>query len=501
MNRAVDTSHSILRSARSFLAGTALSRVSGLFRDIAMAISFGSSPEVAAFMVSYRLANLFRRLLGEGNLQAGFIPHFTALKENGGQFYRDTTYSMGLILIFTVLALEGICLGLMPVVGSDWAQIIELSMWMIPGLFFICLYGLNSSLLQCQKKFFLPAVAPVLFNFIWIGAVFYRPDVRFLSIAITAAFAGQWLVTVFEKRKILPLKQWLRPHFFSPEFKKLLRPLMLGIVGVSAVQFNSALDAIFARLADLQGPAFLWYAIRIQQLPLALFGIALSGALLPPLSRTEDPDHRKELLSHALKTSGALMLICTFGIFALGSVGVNLLYGHGDFSQLAVIQTTDCLWGYGLGLIPSVFVLILANRFYAEKNYKTPMRGSLIAVGANIAFNAFFVFGLGWGAISIAIATSLSAVLNAVILGKGSFSIDFWRFFLKMGFACALPAASAMAIESMWMEVLPRSVVIQTVQFCFLSALYLGGVAFMVWRLRLTEVAELIFRKKTTQSA
>lgn len=91
----MDTAGTIVKSAKSFFVGTALSRVSGLLRDIAMAISFGSSPAIAAFFVAYRLANLFRRLFGEGNLSAAFVPHFSELKEKGGFFYRDVAFFYG----------------------------------------------------------------------------------------------------------------------------------------------------------------------------------------------------------------------------------------------------------------------------------------------------------------------------------------------------------------------------------------------------------------------
>lgn len=476
----LDTPHSILRSARSFLAGTALSRVSGLLRDIVMAIYFGSSPAVAAFMVSYRLTNLFRRLLGEGNLQAGFVPHFVELKEQGAIFYRDVAFSMAAILCLVLILLEGVLWLSLSLAPADWIEIIELSMWMAPGLFFISLYGLNAALLQCRKKYFLPAVAPIAFNLVWIAAVLYFPDVRFLSMAITAACAGQWLMTVPEGARLLSFKEWLKPKLFSPGFKVFLRPLMLGIVGVSAVQLNSALDTIFARFADLQGPAFLWYAIRIQQLPLALFGLALSGALLPSLSRTEDPSVRKQLLHSALKQSSLLMLICTFAIFALGSVGVNLLYGHGDFSPASVQETRRCLWGYGVGLIPSVFTLLLAARYYAEKNYRTPTLASLAAVGANIALNALFVFVFHWGAVSIAIATSLSSLLNMALLARGAFTLELARFFAQTALASAIPAALVLGVEQMALEPLPRLFAAQLLQFGILSTIYLGTLAILI---------------------
>lgn len=492
----METKESIIRSARSSLAGTALSRVTGLLRDIAMAASFGSSAEIAAFMVAYRLANLFRRLLGEGNLQAGFVPHFVEQKENGPFFYRDALFSLGLVLLVAVGLLEGVLWGCSLWLPTDWREIAELSMWMVPGLFFICLYGLNSALLQCQKKYFLPAVAPIAFNLIWIFVVLFLPGVKSLSIAITIAFAGQWLMTAIPSFSILSLKEWIRPRLFSSSFKVLLKPLFMGILGVGAVQFNSALDAIFARMADLEGPAFLWYAIRIQQLPLALFGIALSGALLPSLSRTEDAGKRKELLQSALRSAGALMFACTFGIFALAQSGVNWLYGHGDFTAGDVMKTSGCLWAYGLGLVPSVFVLLLAAYSYAQKNYRLPMWASLISVAANIGFNALFVFGFGWGAISIAIATSFSSFLNMAILCRGV-SLP-WLFFLKMGTICAIAMGAAWGVQSLCFYELPRDFFTQALQFACLSSLYGLILGILAWKGNLVELFDL-FRKRTVR--
>lgn len=480
----MDTAQSVLKSAKSFFAGTLLSRLSGLFREIALAVSFGTSPEIAAFMVSYRLANLFRRLLGEGNLQAGFVPHFATLKEEGGRFFRDVAYSMAILLLLIVAFFEGILWGLRAMVSPDWLSIIDLTMWMMPGLFFICLYGLNAAVLQCQKKFFLPAVAPVAFNFVWIASVWIYPDVTFLAMGVTLAFAGQWLITAFESFRLLPLKEWFKPHLFSLEFRKLLKPLFLGIIGIGAVQFNSALDTIFARLADLRGPTYLWYAIRIQQLPIALFGVALSGALLPPLSRAVDSIQRNELLQTALRQGTALMLICTFGILALGKEGVNLLYGHGAFSAADVLETARCLLGYGLGLVPTILVLILAAKHYAEKNYRTPTLASLISVAVNVGLNALFVFGFHLGALSIALATSLSALVNVLCLSRGAFERSYWVFFSKMSLACSMAAIAVKAAASSL--ILPQHLLGQVVQCASLGGLFfivLGAFAFLL-RLR-----------------
>jgi putative peptidoglycan lipid II flippase len=219
----------------------------------------------------------------------------------------------------------------------------------------------------------------------------------------------------------------------------MVKSLFLTILGVGAVQINSALDAIFARVASLEGPAYLWYAIRLEQLPLALFGIALSSALLPPLSRAAqagDLEKHRELLSYGFGRSFALMMSCTVALLVLGCAGVNLLYGRGDFSQEATMQTVHCLWGYSLGLVPSVFVLLLAPSFYAKKDYKTPVFASLLSVAVNIVLNALFVSVFKWGAFSIAVATSVSSFCNMAFLvyrHQSIFKIGRWCSFGKIG--------------------------------------------------------------------
>ncbi len=380
----MDTSHSILKSAKDFFAGTALSRLSGLFRDVAMAFCFGGAPEIAAFMVAYRLANLLRRVFGEGNLQSGFVPHFEMLRGESIQkalcFYRDSAFSLSLLLFFLVLGIEGVLWLLLGVLSSGWREIAELTMWMAPGLLFICLSALNSALLQCQKKYFAPAFAPVLFNGVWIAFALLSAScsifaaIRWLSLGVTVAFAAQWIATAIQVRKEvrvhLDWKEWIRPHLFSPEWKKIIRPMALGVIGIGAMQINSALDAIFARIADLSGPTFLWYAIRVQQLPLALFGIAISGAVLPPLSRAMREGHLdryKSLLSGALRQAAALMIPCAFGLFALGASGLNLLFGRGHFSSYDLRETLLSLWAYGIGVVPASFILLFAAGCYAKK--------------------------------------------------------------------------------------------------------------------------------------
>lgn len=421
----MDSNKTIYKAAGKFLSGTALSRVSGLFRDMAMAYSFGTSATLAAFFTAFRLTNVPRRLLGEGGMQTAFIPHFEELKaeepERALNFFRDLTAALSCVLLSLILIV-------MAVLGAflQWGnlspgnqEIVWLSFLMMPGLFFICLYGLNSGLLECEGSYFTPSIAPIAFNVVWIVAALGFSSMSTLAIALIVASAGQWAITLPKTAKLLKGSLFRSWRFLTPDLRRLMKPLFLANLGIVATQINSALDPLFARYAHAEGPAWLWYAIRIEQLPLALFGIALSGALLPPLSRAAKEGNLakfRHFVATALKRSAYLMLPITLAIFILGGWSVKLLFGRGDFGAESIAGTTLCLWGYALGLLPQTWILILAPASYALGNYKTPAIASSLSVLFNLFFNALFVFAFRWGPESVAIATSLATAFNCVYL-------------------------------------------------------------------------------------
>lgn len=433
-----------------------LSRVSGLLRDMAMAFCFGTSPALAAFLLSYRFVYLIRRLFGEGLLHQGFIPHFETKRredpKKGALFFRDLFFSLA-VLLGGLIALAEI--SLLFVEGET----AKLAMWMLPGVFFICLFGLSTGLLQSERSFFLPSVSPVAFNVVWILGVIglkalpIGQAVMGLSIVLSVAFFAQWAMTVPKiwafLRRSLSVKELFYGNLFSKEIKALVRPILLSMIGVASVQVNSAIDGVFARFADLEGPAYLWYAIRIQQLPLALFGIALSSALLPSLSRAVEEgamERFHSLFSFAKRRIFLFIFPCVVAIFVLGFASVNLLFGRGDFGPNSVTQTTLCLWCYGIGLLPSAFVQIQAQGFYAKKDYWTPAIGFLSASLLNIGLNALLVFYFELGAASIALATSFSAIFNTLYLSRKLGQKSDFQPMIKVGICSLLSGAAVLFI-------------------------------------------------------
>lgn len=431
-----DSASTLIRSVKHFFSGTMISRLSGLLRDISMAFAFGTQESVAAFLMAFRFAHLLRRLFGEGAMQSAFTPFFEKLKlispERASRFFIDLLATLStLLLIIVIVGMAGCSVILRNGwVGEGNAQVLTYTLIMLPSLLFICLFGLNASLLQCARSYFLPSVSPVLFNLVWTGAALLLANVPVdeampvLSGFIIIACACQWGITVPATIRLLKSYDskafWHRIRLFSPDIKQLLPPLLLAIVGVSAAQINNAMDVIFARYASSEGPAYLWYAIRLQQLPLALFGVGVSGALLPPLSRAlkgGNLDLFRGHLSFAVRRCTALMLPMTAGIFLLGGASIQLLYGYGGFGQESIEGTTACLWGYSIGLLPMTLVLVLAPAFYAQDNFRIPTIASLVSMSVNILLNFWFIMGLGLGAASVALSTSLSAIVNVIILG------------------------------------------------------------------------------------
>ncbi len=476
-----DNRKTIFKNALAFFFGTVLSRLSGFIREALMAFVFGATAPISAFLVAYRFANLGRRLFGEGALSPGIIPHFESLrKENKGralQFLADLFGTLSIFLAILIGIIELIlffALQSTSITAGNY-EIIKLTMVMLPALLFLCLYGVNGAILQCEQRYFLPSAAPVFYNFIWIGTLLYLfkfpalSAVYLLSLSILLAVFMQWIVTL---PPILRLFEGKIPKIspFSLEVRSLFKPLGYGMLGVGALQINSALDAISAQYSAEGGPAYLWYAMRLQQLPLAIFGLALTSSILPPLSRSAargDIGALTAQIEFGLRLTFLAIIPSTVAILTFAGPIVNLAYGRGAFTDLATAETMRCLIGYGIGLLPSVMIILLAQGFYASKNYRIPMQAALISVGVNLFLNALFIFELKMDTYGVALSTSIAAILNCLILYfqmRKVLGVFISGSVLLDGAKCAFFAASSAVLVRMVMpetegfarEVLPQ---------------------------------------------
>lgn len=419
-------------SIKKFFSGTTISRLSGMIREIFMTAIFGTHPSVAAFLVAFRFANFLRRILGEGPFQSAFTPCFEELRVENEKyalyFFHKLTLWMILFIIFIITIVQGAIwsVSLFCQVPKTIYEILQLTSVLLPSSLFICLYGLNLSLLHSYNSFFIPSIAPAICNFIWIFGIYEvrnQPTslaMQLLAKWVVIGFIAQWLFTFIYVKKYLTFswKEWFKPIFLS-KIGSLTKKVGISVIGVAALQINGWIDAIMARYIDLRGPTYLWYGIRIQQLLLALIGISCVHTITPYLTKmikNSNIIYAKEIFHRTYRLIVTMMIPCTFAIFGIGLSAINLLYGRGNYSPESIIQTGLCLWGYGIGLLPSTLILLFSSIFYAYDRPYIPLRISIITVILNVVLNIFCTMNLKCGAFAIAGMTSISSWVNCFLL-------------------------------------------------------------------------------------
>jgi len=439
--------------AARFSLGTLISRFSGMAREIATAAFLGASSEVAAFMIAYRFSMMLRRLLGEGGLLFGFVPEYENLKQldsqKARQFFADLSFSLGTILLATIMVVELVLFSLHHV--GFTGETAPLMMLMMPSLFFIIIAALWGAQLQCSGHFFKVGASPALINFIWIiSLIFFHKTAKptlYLSVAITFAFFIQML---FLTKKPWKEIKGLRPKLFSPSVRKLFMTLSFTLIGVGAMQVNSFVDMLFARLSSLEGPAYLAYAIRIQQLPLALISIAVASALLPALVRS-DPGQRKLLLHDAVDKVLFFVTPCFLALIVLAPAIINLLYNRGAFDLFAFVQTTKALIAYSFALLPTALILVLNQYFYAKQDYTKPVIAAVVAVVTNLVCNTLFVCFFKMGPESVAWATAIASIVQLTLTRMWVGQPICQRGVVKKLLSSSLLALSLTALVDFWL--------------------------------------------------
>lgn len=432
-----DTPYQLLQYARRFFSGTLLSQLTSKSRDLIMAYVFGTSPSFSALVIALNFVSVLRRFLGKGIVHYVFVPQFESLRKSSSErafcFFRDLASTLTAILLTFVLVVELILWGLLAWIDFSVQnrEMIQLSALVLPSVIFICLFGLNSALLSCERVFFMTSVAPVIFNFVWIVALLLVAKMEahhaVSNLAITVGIAAfmQWLITAPSIARLLgseiSKKWWHGIQCFSKDLKKIMKPLLYGSLGVGAMQINSLIDSWFARQADLSAPSYLYYSIKMYQIPLDLFSLALSIVLLPSLSRAleqKNPDLYQKLLDSSLRRGLYLMIPATAALIVLAGTVINLFYHRGKFTDLSVYETVRCLAAYALGLLPQTLVLMLVPACYACREYHFPIKAALIALAANTFLDALFTYQFHGSGASIAMATSFCTFLNCALLAR-----------------------------------------------------------------------------------
>ena len=503
----------VLRSAALVGGLTAVSRVTGLLREMLMSRCFGTGVAKSAFNVAFQIPNLFRRLFGEGALSAAFVPVFTETLEREGieAANRLTGRVAGLLVaVLGVITALGILVALalqhtVCAPDSRWAAIMPLLRIMMPYAPLICLAALSMGVLNAMRQFAVPALAPVLLNLVMIVAIVAvcpllpnDPMLRIRVVSWSVLVAGALQVVVqlppLARRGVKP--QMLFSWRGDAALGRILKTMAPMMVGVSVVQIYVAMDGVIAMWAADWAPAVLGYAETIAYLPLGLIGNAFGTVLLPTFSRqvvANDFDAVRDTLEHALRNA----LIVTapaavaLTVLALPVVEVIYLSPPGRFTHQDAIWTMRALAGLAPGLLFFSVQKVLTPVFYAFKDTRTPLRISLWGVGLNFALNILFVvtWPQGWKHVGLVVSTVIASAINSVALGHElhrRIGAPRWRAWAPtaVGVAVAMLGMGLAAFEAhVWLDAAIRQAVHVEKFVQILALAGAAGVSFAVYLL------------------
>ncbi len=427
------TNQQVSRAAGVIGSMTLLSRVFGFTRDLLIAMKFGASPAADAFFVAFRIPNIQRRVLAEGAVSSAFIPVFSEYREHHKEeeswLLAANLFNILLLLltfscIFLVLFAPWIVTLFAPGFidqPEKFSLTITLTQWMAPFLLFIGLSAFSTGILNTFKQFALPAFAPVVTNICMILAIlFWAPtlEVPVMALAYAVCIGGffqfvmQWPTMNRLGFRLAPVCNWR--HSGVVKIGKLMLPVMLGL---AVYEVNLLVDTLLASLLAGGSISYLYYANRLVQLPLGVFGVALGIALLPLLSEQAAQKKFGELrdsLNFAIRLILFISIPATVGLILCRVPIVSTLWERGEFTSATTDGTAYALLFYALGLCGFAGSKILITAFYSMQDTKTPMVIGIWSMVLNIVLNLILMGPLQHG--GLALATSLASIFNAVVL-------------------------------------------------------------------------------------
>ncbi len=423
----------LIRYAATVGGLTMVSRVLGFARDILIAQALGAGMVADAFFVAFKLPNFFRRLFAEGAFNAGFVPIFAERLEVEGRasaraFAEESLAVLLTALLAFVFAVQAAMPWVMYLFAPGFADdpikfdlTVALTRLTFPYLLFISLVSLMGGVLNGLHRFAAVAATPILLNLCLIGGLmvlgrYTETPGHGLAWGVSLGGVVQLVWLAFECRRAgMPLRL-PRPRL-NANVKALLKRMMPAALGAGAVQVNLVVDVILASLLPAGSVSYLFYADRLNQLPLGVVGVAVGTALLPVLSRqlaAGDQAGAQASQNRAIEAALLLTLPAAAALMVLAEPLVRVLFERGAFGDFEARATALALLAYALGLPAYVLVKVLTPAFFARKDTGTPVRIAMVALIANVALNLALMIPFKHA--GLALATALSAWLNTGLL-------------------------------------------------------------------------------------
>ncbi len=446
MSSPVSTQRNLARSALVIGALTSVSRVLGFVRDVLLALAFGTGIAAEAFVVSFKLPNLFRDMVGEGAMNAAIVPVLAESRSKSGDpdFLKLAAALLNwLTALLFVIAVLGVVFAPLVVTAAapgfhgdpeKFTLTVSLTRSLFPFIFFVGLSALLMGILNAMGRFASSAAGPALLNCSMIVSLAWLVPgrgVKALAVGVLVGGILQCGLQMIALKNALRGAGWQqviaqgRIRFFGnferhPGLWRILKLLGPRLWGSAVYQVSVFVDTILASfywIVGAGGQSALYYASRLFQLPLAVFGVSLAQAALPALSdhhaRGEENEYRAALF-FSLRNMVYATLPAAVGLAVFSGSIVRLLFERGNFTAYSTAVTSGALSCYAWGLASCGAVKILANAFYARHDTKTPVMLASLSLVVNVVLNLLLMAPLKIS--GLALATSVSATLNAVLL-------------------------------------------------------------------------------------
>ncbi|HUT09084.1 MAG TPA: murein biosynthesis integral membrane protein MurJ [Thermoguttaceae bacterium] len=448
--------HPLISAVRITSLGTLTSRLLGMVRDVATAALLGMAHGgvMDAFVIAYRIPNLFRRLFGEGALTASYLPVLSAeLERDRRNAWRlaSVTLTWVSLLLAALVLLGEVLFGLAWLFWGDAPGVgllVGLAAVLLPYMLLICLAAQLTATLHALSHFSIPAFTPAVLNVCWLAAIWlvaprFAPDKQAQAFVLAAAVLVAGLLQVGLQVPMLRRLgfrfdyNWTAARSGMAQIGHTLLPMLAGL---AVTQINTFMDSMIAwGLAAPVGPegtppidwlggavrypleqgaaAAIYYGERLYHFPLGVLGLAVAAAIFPLLSRHAARGDRKEL--GADLTLGLRLVVClgvpaSVGLIMLAHPVAKLLFERGEFTPYDTLRASRMIACYAAGVWAFCALPVIVRGFYALKDSRTPVKVAVWIVGLNLALNLTLIWPLAEA--GLAVATSISATVQVFVL-------------------------------------------------------------------------------------
>jgi putative peptidoglycan lipid II flippase len=411
---------------------TLLSRLTGFMRDIMLAAILGAGPTADAFFVAFRLPNHFRAIFAEGAFNAAFIPAYARVRTQEGKraadqfgdriftlLFASQVVLLALALLFTPQVIELLAPGFSRE-PHQFALAVSLTRITFPYLLLITLVTLWSGILNALHRFATAAAAPILLNLTMMATL---ACAAFFPGAGYAAAWGVLISGVLQAALVggdtfyAGVMTFFRTLRLDSDVRRFFKALIPATVGSAGTQLALFADTIIASFLSAGAISALYYADRIDQLPIGVIGIAVGTVLVPEMTHrlaAGDEAGARSAQNRAIEFALLLAIPCVVGFLVAPGLIMRALFMRGAFNAADAHAAAMTLMAYTIGLIPFVLIRSVVAPFYARGDTATPVKAALVGTAVNIIFKIMLMVPLAQ--VGLALATSIGAWINFILV-------------------------------------------------------------------------------------